>query len=230
MKLTILMPVYNEEATLRTILDRVLSVDVGATKEVICIDDASTDGSWAILQSYGDRIHRVKHPRNRGKGAAIRTGLASATGDYVIPQDADLEYEPADLGRLLEYAREGHHRIVYGSRRLRRDNKQYSSLAFFLGANLVTWVANALYGLRLTDEATCYKLVERHTLLSMDLQCERFEFCPEVTAKAARLGLPIPEIPIEYRPRSHEAGKKIRGWDGIEAVGTLVRYLHWKPQ
>jgi dolichol-phosphate mannosyltransferase len=229
-KLSILIPVYDEERTVAVLLDRVLAVEIGAQKEIIVVDDASRDGTGAALERYRDRVTLIRHERNRGKGAAIRTALARATGDYVVPQDADLEYEPADLARLLEWARSGAHPVVYGSRRLNRENRQHSSWVFFLGGVLVTWIANVLYGLRLTDEATCYKLIDRELITRMDLACERFEFCPEVTAKAARMGVPIAEIPITYRPRPVSAGKKIRARDGVEAIATLLRYLRWRPE
>jgi dolichol-phosphate mannosyltransferase len=230
MKLSILIPVYNEEQTVASLLDRVLAVDVGAQKEIIVVDDASCDGTSAVLERYRDRVTLVRHEHNRGKGAAIRTALARATGDYVVPQDADLEYEPADLARLLATARSGGHLIVYGSRRLSPENRHYSSRAFYLGGVLVTWISNLLYGLRLTDEATCYKLIDRELIGRMELVCERFEFCPEVTAKAARLGVPIVEVPITYRPRPVSAGKKIRARDGVEAIATLLRYWRWRPR
>lgn len=230
MTLSILIPVYNEEGTVAVLLDRVLALDIGAQKEIIVVDDASCDGTSAILKRYRDQVMLLRHERNRGKGAALRTALARATGDYVVPQDADLEYEPADLARLLQAARTGEHRIVYGSRRLNPENRRHSSRAFYLGGNLVTWFANLLYGLKLTDEATCYKLIDRQLITRMDLACERFEFCPEVTAKAARLGVPIVEIPITYRPRSVSAGKKIRARDGLEAIATLLRYRRWRPR
>ncbi len=229
MKLSILVPVYNEERTLAEILDRVLAVDLAAEKEVIVVDDASTDGTAAVLSRYSDRVTVVRHERNRGKGAALRTALRHATGDYVVPQDADLEYEPADLSSLLAAARERGARVVYGSRRLHRANKQYSALSFYLGGILVTWVANLLYGLRLTDEPTCYKLVDRTLIEAMDLQCERFEFCAEVTAKAARMKESILEVPISYRPRHMDEGKKIGARDGLETIQTLIRYLRWRP-
>lgn len=229
MRLSILLPVYNEEKTLAAILDRVLAVELGVEKEIIAVDDASTDGTAAVLERYADRVRVLRHPRNRGKGAALRTGLAVATGDFVVPQDADLEYEPADLRRLIETAQRTGRRVVYGSRRLRRENRQYSDLAFFLGGILVTWVTNFLYGTRLTDEPTCYKLVSRDLLERMELSCERFEFCPEVTAKATRLGERIVEVPILYRPRHIREGKKLRARDGWEAITTLWRYRRWRP-
>lgn len=230
MRLSILIPAYNEERTIAELLDLVLATDVGAEKEIIAVDDASTDRTFEILGRYRDRIRVVRHERNRGKGAALRTALEHATGDFVVPQDADLEYEPADLKRLMETACERGVRVVYGSRRLHKANKQYSALTFYLGGMLVTWVANILYGLRLTDEATCYKLVDRRLIETMDLECERFEFCAEVTAKAARLKEPIVEIPIVYRPRHMNEGKKIRARDGMETILTLWKYRNWRPR
>lgn len=229
MRLSVLIPVYNEEKTAAALLDRVLAADVGAEKEVIVVDDASTDGTAAILEPFRDRVVLIRHDRNRGKGAALRTALARATGDFVVPQDADLEYEPSDLAMLLRTARERGVRVVYGSRRLHQANRQYSALTFYLGGILVTWAANLLYGLRLTDEATCYKLLDRRLVERMDLACERFEFCAEVTAKAARMGERIVEVPILYHPRHLSEGKKIRAKDGWETLRTLYRYRRWKP-
>jgi len=229
MRLSILVPVYNEERTLAALLDRVLEVDLGAEKEIVVVDDASTDRTPEILASYAGRVRVLRHPRNRGKGAALRTALTHATGAFVVPQDADLEYEPADLRSLLETARARDAKVVYGSRRLHRANRQYSALAFYLGGILVTWAANLLFRLRLTDEPTCYKLVDRALIERMELQCERFEFCAEVTAKAARLGEPIIEVPILYRPRHISEGKKIRARDGWETLQTLWRYRGWRP-
>lgn len=229
MRLSILVPVYNEERTIAAILDRVLEVDLGVEKEIIVVDDASTDNTAGVLERYADRVCLLRHERNRGKGAALRTALERATGDFVVPQDADLEYEPADLARLLEAARATGARIVYGSRRKNRENRQYSALTFYLGGVLVTWAANLIFGLRLTDEPTCYKLVDRGVIGRMNLECERFEFCAEVTAKAARLGERIVEVPILYRPRHLDEGKKIRARDGLETLTTLWRYRRWHP-
>jgi glycosyltransferase involved in cell wall biosynthesis len=229
-KLSILIPVYNEEKTVAALLDRVLEVDVGAEKEIIVVDDASSDGSDRILEQYRDRLRLFRHDRNRGKGAAIRTALRHATGDYIVPQDADLEYEPGDLAHLVRTAQEKSVRVVYGSRRLHRENRQYSALSFYLGGIFVTWIANLLFGLRLTDEPTCYKLIDRRLIERMDLECERFEFCAEVTAKAARMKERIVEIPILYHPRRIGEGKKIRAKDGIETIRTLLRYIRWRPR
>ncbi len=230
MRLSILVPVYNEERTIAALLDRVLEVDLGVEKEIVVVDDASRDRTAAILQNYADRVRVLRHAQNRGKGAALRTALQQATGEFVVPQDADLEYEPADLRLLLETARTTGARVVYGSRRLHRANRQYSALAFYLGGILVTWAANLIYRLRLTDEPTCYKLIARELVDRMDLVCERFEFCAEVTAKAARLGERIVEVPILYHPRHLSEGKKIRARDGWETLQTLWRYRRWRPR
>lgn len=211
-------------------LDRVLAIDAGAEREILVVDDASTDRTLAILEGYRDRVSLFRHDVNRGKGAAIRTALSHATGDFVIPQDADLEYDPADIAKLLATAREKRIRVVYGSRRLNRQNRRYSALSFYLGGILVTWAANMIYRLRLTDEPTCYKLVDRALIASMELECERFEFCAEVTAKAARMGERIVEIPIAYYPRHMDEGKKIRAQDGWETLRTLWRYRRWNPR
>lgn len=230
MKVSILIPVFNEERTIADLLDRVLAADLGAEREIIVVDDASTDGTLAILDRYSDRISLFRHDANRGKGAGIRTALLHATGEFVIPQDADLEYDPADIAKLLATARAERLRVVYGSRRLNRKNRRYSALSFYLGGVLVTWVANLVYRIRLTDEPTCYKLVDRELIGKMELECERFEFCAEVTAKAARMGERIVEIPIAYYPRHMNEGKKIRARDGWETVRTLWRYRNWQPR
>jgi glycosyltransferase involved in cell wall biosynthesis len=230
LKLSILIPAYNEERTISALLDRVLSADVGAEKEIIVVDDGSRDRTGEIIDRYRDRAVVIHHPANRGKGAALRTAIARATGDFVVPQDADLEYDPKDLRLLLETARGRGAKIVYGSRRLLKTNRQYSSLAFFLGGILVTWVANAIFGLRLTDEPTCYKLIDRDLILRMDLECDGFEFCSEVTSKAARMKEPIVEVPILYYPRKTTEGKKIKARDGLIAIRTFVRYVRWHPR
>ncbi len=230
MKLSILIPVYNEEKTIAPLLDQVLATNVGAEKEIIVVDDGSRDRTAEIIDRYRDRVVVIHHPANRGKGAALRTALARATGDFVVPQDADLEYDPVDLKRLLDVARERGVKIVYGSRRLMKTNRQYSSLAFFLGGILVTWIANGIFGLRLTDEPTCYKLIDRSIINRMDLECDGFEFCSEVTSKAARMREPIIEVPIAYHPRKTNEGKKIKARDGWIAIRTFVRYARWSPR
>jgi len=159
-----------------------------------------------------------------GKGFSIRRGLEVATGDIVIIQDADLEYNPDNYMALIQPIIEGKTRIVYGSRERNEANKQHSGRMFYLGALMLTWLSNILYGSKLTDEPTCYKVFDRETLLDIPLRCTRFEFCPEVTAKALRRKLDIVEVPIDYFPRTRREGKKINWRDGLEAVWTLFRY------
>jgi glycosyltransferase involved in cell wall biosynthesis len=158
-----------------------------------------------------------------GKGMSIRTGLGYVTGEYVVIQDADLEYDPNDYNVLLSYLLETGGRVVYGSRYLNHENR-HSYSSFYVGGRLVSLVANVLYGQRLTDEPTCYKMLETGLLRSLGLRCERFEFCPEVTAKVSKLGYRIPELPVRYYPRSISEGKKIRWWDGLEALWVLIKY------
>jgi len=226
-RLSVIIPVYNEAGTISQLLARVAAQGSGAMQiEVIAVDDASTDGTSTLLQAArSDGVQVIRHPARRGKGAAIRAGLPRATGDLVIIQDADLEYDPADYGRLVAAALDHGAPVVYGSRILGSNRSSY--LRYYYGGRLVTWVFNALYGGRLTDLTTCYKLFRRDVLASLPLRCEGFEFCPEVTALLARRGVAIHEVPISYHPRSIEEGKKIRWRDGLTAIATLFR-LRWR--
>ena len=165
----------------------------------------------------------IYHSKNQGKGAAIKTGLKQASGDYVIIQDADLEYDPKDYKKLLTTALENKAEVVYGSRRLNPKNK-YSHLSFYMGGLLLNWLARVLYGIKITDESTCYKLFKTETIKAIPLKCERFEFCPEITAKVAKRKIRIYEVPIEYYPRNKEEGKKIKWRDGFEALWVLIKY------
>ena len=224
MKLSVIVPVYNEHGTLVELLNRVSAVPL--PKEIIVVDDGSTDGSRTVLEGFQGRPGFVirYHDRNRGKGRAIRTGLEAVTGDVVVVQDADLEYDPNDFVPMLAPNREGRARAVYGSRRMRHTNKQHSGVIYYLGGMLVTYVTRWLYRLDITDEATCYKMLETNLMRSLNLKCERFEFCPEVTAKLAKRKEPILEIPISYFPRHKSEGKKI-GWkDAVEAIWTLLKF------
>ncbi len=164
----------------------------------------------------------LTHEVNRGKGAAIRTGLASASGDIVLVQDADLEYDPEDYPAMVGPIIEGSADVVYGSRF--KGTRENMALKNWLANKILAWAASALFFRRVTDEATCYKAFRADVLRSFDLKCERFEFCPEVTAKTLRRGYRLVEVPIRYRARTVEAGKKIRATDGLEAVWTLLRY------
>jgi len=221
--LSVLVPVYNERATLEALLLRVLAVPVD--KEVVVVDDGSRDGTRELLAELATRlpIRALLHERNRGKGAAIRTALAEARGEIVIIQDADLEYDPEDYPRLIAPIVRGETNVVYGSRYLSHENP-LPLTHFKVAVLLLNAMANLLYGTRLTDEATCYKVFRASLLKSLPLDCVRFEFCPEVTARVAKRGERILEIPIRYHYRTREQGKKI-GWrDGFEAIWTLLRY------
>lgn len=230
--LSVVIPVYNELNTWRDLLDRVLAVDLGEwRKEIILVEDCSSDGTREQLAEFGDappaidgaRFRVVFHPENRGKGAALRTGFASASGDVVIVQDADLEYDPNDYPRLLEpFARAGVC-VVYGSRFLEsRSRKGY--LKNYLANSFLTWLSNRFTGLRITDMETCYKVFRREVIQSIPLEQDRFGFEPEVTAKLAKLGHRVVEVPIAYDPRTNEEGKKIGFSDGVQAIRCIVRY------
>ncbi|NOZ74296.1 MAG: glycosyltransferase family 2 protein [FCB group bacterium] len=221
MELSIIIPVYNEATTLPECLKRVEAVDLD--REIILVDDGSTDGTTDYLKALPATDHRIVlfHDRNRGKGAAITTALPHASGEYIVIQDGDLEYDPQDLKTLLEEARRNHP-IVYGSRVLGGDPISY--LSFYLGGRFLSWLTNRLYGSSITDEPTCYKLFRRDVLLDMNLKARGFNFCPEVTAIALRRGYSIREIPISYLPRSKKEGKKISWRTGLGAIYTLLKY------
>jgi glycosyltransferase involved in cell wall biosynthesis len=219
LSLSVLIPVFNERDTIEQALARVR--ELGPEVEIVVVDDASTDGTREILEAYPG-IVLVRHPVNQGKGMAIRTALEHATGDVVAIQDADLEYDPQDLPRLVEPIARGEARVVYGSRFLR--GRPRMELPNYICNRLLAWTANLLFGARLTDEATCYKVFDRKLLRSIKLDCRRFEFCPEVTAKVRKRGERIVELPIAYDPRSYDSGKKIRAWDGVVALWTLLKY------
>lgn len=224
--LSIVVPTYNEERTIAQLLDRVLAVDLSPTsKEIIVVNDGSSDGTAAVLERYKDRVIVLTHPKNRGKGAAVRTGFEKATGDFVVVQDADLEYNPEDFRTMLAHAMTHNSRVVYGSRILPRPEGGQSQGGFFfyLGGRVLSLLTNILYGTHITDEPTCYKMIRRDVLQKISLTAEGFEFCPEITAKIARLRIPIEEVPIQYAPRSVSEGKKIRLRDGVIAIWTLLK-------
>ena len=222
MKLSVIVPVYNERETVREILERVRAV--GVEKEIIVVDDGSTDGTRDILREEEGRgnVRVIYHPQNRGKGAAIRTGLEHATGDVVLIQDADLEYDPRDYPRLLQPILEGRAEVVYGS----RFRGRCESMLFWhaLGNKLLTLATNLIYGAALSDMETCYKAFKAEVIKSIPLRARRFEFEPEVTAKVLKRGYHIHEVPISYSGRKHHEGKKITWRDGFTALWTLIKY------
>ncbi|OGC93454.1 MAG: glycosyl transferase [candidate division Zixibacteria bacterium RBG_16_53_22] len=219
MKLSVIIPVYNEESTIAEIVSRVKAVPI--EKEIIVVDDGSTDTTSKILDGIDGLV--VIHKENGGKGSAIREGLKVATGLVTVIQDADLEYDPNDFVTMLAVMENEGVDVVYGSRILHKDYK-ISYRRYFWGGKLVTVVANMLFGISITDEPTCYKMIKTALLRSLNLTCTRFEFCPEVTAKIARRKIKIMEVPISYFPRTMAEGKKINAWDGLEAVWTLIKY------
>jgi glycosyltransferase involved in cell wall biosynthesis len=227
-RLSVLMPVFNEEETIERIIADVLSLPLEL--ELIVVDDGSTDGTrerLRVLEQAHTRCLKVVYAtKNAGKGAAIRIALSHASGNVVVIQDADREYDPRDFLPMLEQIKAGA-AVVYGTRlsqAARRMNDEGSRDKFFLARRLLPWLTNLLYRTRITDEATCYKMFRRDLLLSIPLRCERFDFCPEVTAKVAKRGLRIAEVPIHYRARTEAQGKKI-GWrDAFDAVWALLKF------
>ena len=222
MKLSIIIPVYNEKANIAAVIDAVKTVDL--PKEIIVVDDGSTDGTSEILESYKDdetiRIH--SSVLNFGKGTAIRVGLKYVTGDIVVIQDADLEYDPQQIPELIKPIAEDKADVVYGSRF--KGSIKGMKFANWLANRILVIAANVLYRAGISDEATCYKAFRADIIKSLQLKCTRFEFCPEVTAKVRKRGIPIHEIPIHYTGRTVAEGKKVTWKDGFEAIWILIKY------
>ena len=225
MKISAVMPVYNEQRTLQEVVERVLAVSMPV--ELICVDDGSRDGSREILEELQRKHPQIKvlfQPRNLGKGAALRRGIQEASGDFVIIQDADLEYDPADYPSLLGPLMEGKADVVYGSRFLGAGPHRVLYFWHSLGNSFLTLVSNCLTNLNMTDMETCYKAFRREVIQSIPLEEERFGFEPEITVKIAKRRLRIYEVGISYWGRTYEEGKKI-GWkDGIRALWCLLKY------
>jgi glycosyltransferase involved in cell wall biosynthesis len=222
--LAVVMPVFNERRTISPIISRVL--EQTCVSQVIAVDDASVDDSWQELKQWPSRDARVtvlQHRRNLGKGAAIRTGLEQVNAPVVIIQDADLEYEPSDYESMLALILRDEADVVYGSRFLKAQSVRNARWHTF-GNVVLTFISNLASGLALSDEATCYKMFRTKILSQIELEENRFGFCPEVTAKVAQLGVRILEVPISYRGRSRSEGKKIRLRDGIDALRCIITY------
>jgi len=219
MKLSVIIPAYNEIDTIEEVLGCVRAVPI--EKEIIVTDDCSTDGTREFLRSQGD-IVLVESDCNRGKGASIRAAIERVTGDIVLIQDADMEYDPDDYPALLAPILENKADIVYGTRFAR--GQPTMRLANYLANRVFAFLATILYRRRVTDEATCYKVFRTEVLKSIELRCRRFEFCPEVTARLLKRGYRYAEVPINYHARTYAQGKKITWKDGVECIWTLIKY------
>lgn len=240
--LSVVIPVYNEEQNIRKIIELIQQVSI--EKEIVVVDDKSTDRTLEILENdilpIAGNVRLYKHQVNQGKGSALRTGFKEVKGEVILIQDADLEYDPNDYLALVTPIINGEAEVVYGSRFLKVNkclfvwhwflnhffgrHYEIRYLHHFLGIQVLNAVANLLYGARITDEATCYKVFKKSVLDRITLKCTGFEFCPEFTAKVRKKGYKIVEFPIQYHPRSKKEGKKLSWTHGFEAIWTLIKY------
>ncbi|MBU1045502.1 glycosyltransferase family 2 protein [Patescibacteria group bacterium] len=225
MKLSIIIPAFNEEETIAEILRRISDLPLDIEKEIIVVDDGSKDRTREILEELKKSLDftLLVHSENKGKGAAIKTGIKPATGELIIIQDADLEYDPNDYPVLIEPFLNKGAKVVYGSRNLQKN--EISSIGFYLGGRFLTLAFNLLYGAKITDVNTCYKVFQANILKNeIELKEDNFNFCEEVSAKVVRKGHQIMEVPIRYYPRNKKEGKKLYWVDGLRGLWAIVKY------
>lgn len=222
-KLSIIIPVYNERETILDLIKIVKSVNLtnNLEKEIIIVDDCSTDGTRLLLEKVENEHKIIYHNKNQGKGAAIRTALGEISGDIIIIQDADLEYNPHEYNNLLKPILAGETSVVYGSRFLKKHQPRY--LLFYRGNQFLSWLLSFLHGQKITDIETCYKMIKREVLDGLTLKSNRFNFEPEITSKILKRGHKILELPISYKSRSFSLGKKIKWHDGLAAIFCIIK-------
>ena len=221
-KISIIIPAFNEAKTIKMLLEKVLFESKNWDSQIIVVNDGSKDSTLDIVESFMNEIIIVDLKENRGKGGAIKEGLKYATGEIVIIQDADLELDPSEYKKLLKPLIEKKAEVVYGSRILGKS--KYKKRLFFWGGKFITFLANLLHRVNITDQTNGYKVLRRETLESMKLESDGFEICSEITAKIAKMGLKISEVPVSYYPRKKSEGKKLKIRDGIMASWTLIKY------
>ena len=223
MKLSILIPAYNEAKTIAEVLEKVLAQNyAGWDKEIIVINDASRDSTAQKVQPFLGQIKYIEHSANQGKGAAIKTGMEVMTGNAVVVQDADLEYDPADIQKLLDALGNRADMVVYGSRNLNPARRGYSH--YVIGSKILDGLVNLFFGAKLTDVYTCYKLFPAEIIKKINIESRGFELEMELTVKTLKMGYKIKEVPIHYYPRKFQEGKKIRARDGLKGIWTLLKY------